>query len=124
MRVTVGRVGALLRVMHEHEFFKAVKEKKSDDERDHGVHGVCRMLMRELENFRHDIEADHADQHAGSKAEDIVQPVVMPERKEPAKECREESGDRKQYGVHVFKVLQFAVYNGLRVAKSGQRIHI
>ena len=74
-------VGTFLRMVHQHEFFEAVKEKKPEHEGDHGVHRVRPMFVRQLENFRQDIEADDTNQHAGSKAEDIMQPVVMLKRK-------------------------------------------
>jgi hypothetical protein len=78
------RIGGFVRVVDKHELLDAVEEQKADVQRHHRAGGIDGAFVRQFEDLRQDLEADHAEQNAGCEAEQIVQPIAKPEREQAA----------------------------------------
>ena len=100
LRVVMRGVVGLVAMMDQHEFLKAVKQKKPDHERDHCTRGINPVRVGQFKNLGHDVKADYAQEHTGSEAKNEVQLAAELERKQPATKGRKKSRERQQYGGH------------------------
>ena len=89
-RVMMNSVIGFMNMMDQYEFFKTVKEKKPDNQGNHCARCVDALFMGQTENFRQNVKAHNAQQHASSETENEVQPITELERKQSASKGRDE----------------------------------
>ena len=90
-----GVVG-LVDMVDQYELLEAVKEQKADNERNHCPGGINLLLAGQLKNLGQNVKTHDAQEHAGGKAENKVQPVAELERKQSTGKGRKKCRERQQ----------------------------
>src|SRR3990172_5000026 len=96
MNGIIGFVG----MMDQHELLEAVEEQKAAHECDHCPGGIDMLLAGQFKNLGQYFKTHDAQQHAGCKTEDEMQPVAELEREQPSGKGREKCRKRQEYGAH------------------------
>ena len=96
----VLRVRAFVAVMNEDELLERVEDEETGDEGEHAVQRVELVLVREIEDFRQQVERDDAQQHARGEPEDERQALAKSQGEEAAGERGRESRQRKKKDGH------------------------